>query len=49
MVIGGIIILSYWEICRFFDLMMAHDLCSSEICFFRFIKFIKSLHSDDSD
>jgi NADH-ubiquinone oxidoreductase chain 4 len=29
MVIGGIMTLSYWEICRFFALMMAHGLCSS--------------------
>jgi NADH-ubiquinone oxidoreductase chain 4 len=29
MVIGGIITLSYWRVCRSFALMVAHGLCSS--------------------
>ena len=29
MVIGGIITLSYWGVCRSFALMVAHGLCSS--------------------
>jgi NADH-ubiquinone oxidoreductase chain 4 len=29
MVIGGIIMLSYWEVCRSFALIVAHGLCSS--------------------
>jgi NADH-ubiquinone oxidoreductase chain 4 len=29
MVIGGIIMLSYWGVCRSFALMVAHGLCSS--------------------
>jgi len=34
MVIGGIIILSYWGVCRFFALMVAHGLCSGNFCFY---------------
>jgi len=30
-VIGGIIMLSYWGVCRSFALMVAHGLCSSDL------------------
>jgi NADH-ubiquinone oxidoreductase chain 4 len=45
MVIGGIITLNYWGVCRSFALIVAHRLCST--VFFVFLIFLMRVLVDE--